>query len=95
MAPQSLDLLVVHGQAFPAGVVVGAAEPPARVLPGVVTEPLPKRRVRIGQGLVGHLVALGGPMLPGHPASEPLTHSHHGDEVVDRCPPACRAQKFP
>src|SRR3712207_5650614 len=43
----------------------------------------------------GHLVALSRAVLPGHPAGEPLTHSHHRDEVVHGCPPACRAQKFP
>ena len=43
----------------------------------------------------GGLVALGGSVLPGHPAGEPFTHPHHGDEVVHGRPPACRAQKFP
>jgi len=39
-------------------------------------------------------VALGGRVLPGHPAGEPLTHTHHPDEVVHGRSPACRAQKF-
>jgi hypothetical protein len=30
-------------------------------------------------------------VLPGHPAGEPLTHTHHGDEVVHGRAPACRA----
>ena len=40
------------------------------------------------------LVALGCSVLPGHAAGEPFTHTHHRDEVVHGCPPACRAQKF-
>jgi hypothetical protein len=77
------------------GLLYGLPEPPARVLLRVVTEPSPQPGVRIGQGLAGGLMALGGPVLPGHPAGEPFTHTHHRDEVVDGRPPACRAQKFP
>ena len=62
---------------------------------GVVPQPLPQRRVRISRRAVGWLVSLGGSVLPGHPAGEPFTDSHHIDEVVDGCSPACRAQKFP
>ncbi len=40
-------------------------------------------------------MALGGAVLPGHPAGEPLTHSHHRDEAVDGRSPACRAPRFP
>ena len=43
----------------------------------------------------GGLVALRGPVLPGHPAGEPFTDTHRRDQVVNGCPPAFRAQKFP
>jgi hypothetical protein len=31
-------------------------------------------------------VTLGWSVLPGHPAGEPLTHTHHRDEVVHGLP---------
>ncbi len=55
----------------------------------------PPPGVRVGRCAVRGLAALGGSVLPGHPAGEPFTHTHHVDEVVHGRPPACRAQKFP
>ena len=40
-------------------------------------------------------VFVGCSVLPGHQASEPLTHTHHVDEVVRGRPPTCRAQNSP
>jgi hypothetical protein len=75
--------------------VVGAAMAPPRMGFGVVPQPLPQPDIRVDRRAVGGLVALRGSMLPGHPAGEPFTHTHHVDEVVHGGPPACRAQKFP
>ena len=95
LPPQPLDLLVVDAPALAAGIVVGPAVTPPGMGFGIVPQPLPQRRIRIGWCRAGGLVALGGPVLPGHPAGEPLTQPHHGDEVVHGRAPACRAQKFP
>jgi hypothetical protein len=45
--------------------------------------------------LVNDLVALGGAVLPGHPAGESFTQAHDFHQMVNGCPPAFRAQKFP
>ena len=68
---------------------------PARMRLRIVPQPGSKRRVRIGQGRRGGLVALRGPVLPGHSTGEPFTHVHDLREVVHGRPPTCRAQKFP
>jgi hypothetical protein len=36
-------------------------------------------------------VALGGAVLPGHPAGEPFADPQHALEVTNGCPPAFRA----
>src|SRR5215211_6006317 len=86
---------MVDRPAFAASVVVGPAMAPPRMRLRVVPQPAPQPGVWISWRRRGGLVALGGSVLPGHPAGEPFTHPHYGDEVVHGRPPACRAQKFP
>jgi hypothetical protein len=95
VAPQPLNLLVVHRPALTAGIMVSPAMAPPRVGLGVVPQPLSQSGVRVGRCGRGGLVSLGGSVLPGHPTGEPFTQTHHVDEVVHGRPPACRAQKFP
>jgi hypothetical protein len=86
---------VIDDPAFAAGVVISAAEPPPRMVFGVLPKPGPQAGIRIGWGLCPGLVALGCSVLPGHAAGESLTHTHHRDEVVHGRPPSCRAQNSP
>src|SRR5215217_3688660 len=95
VAPQPLHLLVVDVPALAAGVVVSPPVPPSGVASGVVPQPLPQAGIWVGRCAVSWLLTLRGPVLPGHSAGEPLTHTHHIDEMVHGRPPACRAQKFP
>ena len=94
LAPQALHLLVVHGPALAAGVVVGAAESPPRDASSRTPQP-PRSAASGSAGVDARAVALGGAVLPGHPAGEPLTDPITVDQVVNGCPPAFRAQNFP
>ena len=54
LAPQPLDLLVVHGPALAAGVVIGRAEPAPRMVLRVLAQPLPQPGIGVGhRGAVG------------------------------------------
>jgi hypothetical protein len=62
--------------------------PPARMVLGVSTKPVPQSGVRIGWCRRGRFVALGGAMLPGYPAGQPLADPQHPLEVTNGRPPA-------
>ena len=78
---------MIHNPSFAAGIVVGGPEPPPRVILGVG----PQRGIRVLRGHRGWFVALGGAVLPGHPAGEPFADPQHALEVTNGCPPAFRA----
>src|SRR4029079_7218069 len=91
LTPKALDLLVIDNPALAAGVMVSGPEPATGMILGVVPEPRPQGGIGIlGRGRHG-LVALGGAVLPGHPAGEPFADSQHPLEVMNGCPPAFRA----
>jgi hypothetical protein len=58
---------------------------------GVLTQPIPQCGIRILRGGRGGFVALGGAVLPGHAAGEPLADPQHPLEVTNGRPPAFRA----
>ncbi len=77
--------------AFGPGIVIGGPEPTSRMALGVGAQPGPQRRIRVGRCVRDRLVTLGGAVLPGHAAGEPLADSQHPLEVTNGCPPALRA----
>ena len=83
--------LVSDPPAFLASIVIRRSEPAARVALGVATQPGPQRGIGIGARGRNGFVALGGAVLPGHPAGEPLTDPQHPLEVTNGRPPALRA----
>jgi len=91
VAPKPLDLLVIDDPAFAAGVMVGRPETSAGMLLSVGTQPLPQGGVRIGGSRRDRFVALGGAVLPGDAAGEPLADPQRPLEVTNGCPPAFRA----
>ena len=95
LAPHPLKLLVIHDPALGAGIVIGAAETPARMGFGIPVQPGAQCRVGVGRRRRRRLVSLCAPVLPGHPARKPLTDRHRRDEVVHGRAPTFRAQKFP
>jgi hypothetical protein len=74
LAPQPLDLLVVHAPALAASVVIRRSEPAPRMVFRVLAQP----RIRVGicRACAGRCSSLRSSVLPGHPAGEPLTHTH-------------------
>ena len=90
-APKPLNLLVIHDPPFRARIVIGGPESTAGMILGVVAKPGPQRRIRVLRGRRGGLVALGGAVLPGHAAGEPLADPQHTLEMTNGCPPAFRA----
>jgi len=72
LTPKALNLLVIHCPALSTSVMIGRPEAPARMVLGVSAKPVPQSGVRIGWCRRGRFVALGGAMLPGHPAGQPL-----------------------
>ncbi len=91
LAPQSLQAFVVDIPAVGAGAVIGAAKPPAGMLFGPQAQPRPQSSIRVARRLAGRAVTLGGAVLPGDPAGEPLTDLHHPHQVVHSGAPALRA----
>jgi hypothetical protein len=89
--PKALDLLVIHCPAFGTGIVVGRPEPATGLVFGVLAQPLPQRGIRILRRRRGRLMTLGGTVLPGNAAGEPLADPQHTLEVTNGCPPAFRA----
>jgi hypothetical protein len=90
-APQPLDLLVVHGPAFAAGVVIRRAEPASWMVFRVLAQPLPQPCIGVGHSRARRLSSLRCSVLPGDPAGEPFADLHRGDEVRNGRPPAFRA----
>ena len=74
-----------------AGGMVGAPKPPAGMLFGPQAQPRPQSGVRVTRRMAGPAVTLGGAVLPGDPAGEPLTDLHHPHQVVHGGSPAVRA----
>ncbi len=70
VSPQALKFLVVDVPAVGTGIVIRPPVSPPRMRLGVVTQPLAQASIRVCWGLVGWLVALGGAVVPGHPARE-------------------------
>jgi len=62
---------------------------------GPLAQPRPQSGVRVTQRLAGPAVTLGGAVLRGDPAGEPLTDLHHPHKMMHGGSPALRAQKFP
>jgi hypothetical protein len=91
IAPKALDLLVIDKPAFAAGIVVGGPEPAAGMLLGVGPQPVPQGGIRIGRSARLGFVALGGAVLPGDAAGEPLADPQRTLEVTNGRPPAFRA----
>jgi hypothetical protein len=91
LTPKPLDLLVIDDPAFGAGVMIGGPEPTARMILGVGAQPVPQGGVGIVGGIGGGFVSLGGAVLPGHAAGEPLADPQHTLEMTNGCPPAFRA----
>jgi hypothetical protein len=58
---------------------------------GVLTQPIPQRGMRIFRSGRDGFVALGGAVLPGHAAGEPLANPQHPLEVTNGRSPAFRA----
>ena len=71
--------------------MVGRPEATARMVLGVLAKPGPQGSVRIVNRLAAGLMALGGAVLPGHAAGEPLANPQHALEVTNGRPPAFRA----
>jgi hypothetical protein len=63
---------VIDDPALSTGVVVGGPEPPPGMILDVVTQPVPQRGVRVLRRRRCGFMALGGAVLPGHAAGEPL-----------------------
>jgi hypothetical protein len=82
---------VIDVPALAAGVVISGPESATRMISGVVAQPGPQRRIRVSRCRRCGLVSLGGTVLPGNPAGEPLTDPQHPLEVVYGRPPAFRA----
>jgi hypothetical protein len=91
VAPKPLDLLVIDNPARRACIVVGGAEAASWMVFRVLAKPGAQSGIGVGWGRCGWLVALGGSVLPGHPAGEPLRDTHRVDEVMHSRPPALRA----
>ena len=89
--PESLKLLMIDHPAIAAGVVICRPEPTPRMVLGVGAEPSPQRRIRVlRRGCFG-LMALGGAVLPGHAAGEPLADPQHPLEMTNGRPATFRA----
>jgi hypothetical protein len=86
-----LNLFVIDDPALTTGVVVSGPEPPARVILGIGTQPVPQRGVGVLRCHRGGLVALSCAVLPGNAAGEPFTDPQHVLEVTNGRPPAFRA----
>jgi hypothetical protein len=86
---------MIDRPALSTSIVVGRSKPAARMILRVSAQP--RSQLRIGIRLSGRerFVALGGAVLPGHAASEPLADRQHPLEVTNSHPLAFRAQKFP
>ena len=91
LTPKTLDLLVIDDPPLAAGIMVGRPETAAGMLFGIGPQPLPQGGVRIGWRRRDRFVALGGAVLPGDAAGEPLADPQHALEVTNGCPPAFRA----
>lgn len=91
LAPQPLNLPVIHAPTLTPSIVIGAAETPPWMDFRIAAEPFTQPGVGIGRRRVDALVALTASVLPVHAAGEPLTDTHHLHEVVNGCPPAFRA----
>lgn len=89
--PKTLNLLVIDDPAFTAGIVVGRPETTARMVLGVLAQPVPQGGVRILRSARDRFVALGGAVLPGDAAGEPFADPQYPLEVVNSRPPATRA----
>jgi hypothetical protein len=91
LAPKTLNLLVIDDPTLAAGVMVCGPKPATGMIPGVVTQPLPQRGIRILGGIGDGLVSLSSAVLLGHAASEPFTDPQHPLKVTNGRPPAFRA----
>jgi hypothetical protein len=91
LTPEPLNLLVIGLPALATGIVIRRSEAAARVVLRVGAKPGPQRGVGILGGRRDGLVALGGAVLPGHAAGEPLTDPQHPLQVTNGGPPAFRA----
>jgi len=91
LAPQPLDLFVVHNPALAAGVVIGPAKSPPRMVPRVLPEPSAQRRIGICRRGSYRLVSLRRAVLPGDAAGKPFTDPQHPLEVTNGRPTAFRA----
>lgn len=90
-APKALDLLVIDCPAFGAGVVIGGPKSTSWMVLGIGAKPVPQSGVRVLRCRRGGLVALGGAVLPGDAAGEPLADPQHALQVTNGCPPTFRA----
>ena len=90
-APKALDLLVIDLPAFTTGIVLGRSETAPGMVLGVLAQPRPQRRVRVGWCCRGGFIALSAAVLPGYVASEPFADSQYPLEVTNSRPPAFRA----
>ena len=83
LAPEPLDLLVVHDPPLAAGIVVGPAVSPPRVLLRIRPQPVPQRQVRVGCRLTLERATVCGPAQPGQTARHSFAHPQLALEVVD------------
>ena len=95
LTPKPLDLLVIDHPTLGTNVVISRPKSASWMGAGILAQQRPQTRIRIGHGGGRRLASLGCSVLPGHPAGEPLTDLHRGDELINGRPPAIRAQKFP
>ena len=94
-APEPLDLLVVDIPALATGIVIRGSKPTPWMVFGVLAQPRPQLRVRIGHGGAYRFSSLRCSVLLGHPAGGPLTHTHARHEVVHGRPPASGLRSLP
>lgn len=71
--------------------MVSRPKTPAGMLLGVGPQPVPQGGLRIGGSRRDRFMALGGAVLRGDAAGEPLADPQHALEVTNGCPPAFRA----
>ena len=89
--PKALDLLVIDDPTLAAGIVIGRPKSTSRMIPGVLAQPDPQRLIRVFGCYRDGLMALGGTVLPGDAAGEPLTDPQHPLKVTNGRPPTLRA----
>jgi hypothetical protein len=91
LTPKTLNLLVIDNPSFASGVMVGRPEPATGMVLGVGAQPASQGGIGILWRVRRGHMALGGAVLPGHPAGEPLANPQHPLEVTNGCPSAFRA----